>query len=164
MAQLSPEKRFLYAVEDGNMPDFEQLLSKVDVNTTNAAGAAALHLAVMHNRADMAKQLLKAGANPNALNEEHLTPLHWAATYGNTPLAKLLLDEGAEVNTTDHHGNTALWTALLRPQTNTAFLRLLLDHGANPQLKNKHGKSAYEQAIAMKAVEAQKLMQSHGAA
>jgi len=162
MTQLSPEKRFLYAVEDGNSEEFQELLGRIDVQTTNAAGASPLHLAVLHSRLAMAARLLAAKANPDALDAAHRTPLHWAAAHGNTAIAKLLLEHGATVDAVDRHGNTALWTAVLRPEADLAFVQLLLRHGAQPRLKNKHGKSAYQQAVEMEAKELQQLLERDG--
>ena len=58
--------------------------------------------------ADRARQLLAAGADPNARNGAGATVLMMAVTLGPLPLIRLLLEHGADPALTDPQGRTAL--------------------------------------------------------
>ena len=51
-----------------------------------------LHTAATQCGSDVARQLLKAGADVNKIDEELSTPLHEAATAGDTKIARLIFD------------------------------------------------------------------------
>jgi ankyrin repeat protein len=56
-----------------------------------------LHLAVVKRQREALASLLKAGADPNPLDEAGLTPLDQAVLSGQLALAQMLVDRGAEV-------------------------------------------------------------------
>jgi hypothetical protein len=60
-----------------------------------AGGSTALHVAVAHGNLELARMLLDAGANPNALGENSIRPLGLAANVGRRDLCDLLLSRGA---------------------------------------------------------------------
>ncbi|TAL30595.1 MAG: ankyrin repeat domain-containing protein [Alphaproteobacteria bacterium] len=66
-----------------------------DVNTTNALGENALHIAVRWGEIDAVKLLISSGADINKHGEYGYTPLHYAAECGYQEIVKLLLDSGA---------------------------------------------------------------------
>jgi|GEM_PF-1887428 len=71
-----------------------------------------LHLAVVHNHADVVDYLLAAGADVNAKTSTGITPLHEAAQNGNKEITELLLQHEANVNAVDHQGWTPMTRAL----------------------------------------------------
>jgi len=75
-----------------------------------ASGATPLHLAVLFDQREMARFLLKKGANLNArAKDKHGgAPLHWAAALGRVEMARKLIQAGADVNAPDNHGYTPL--------------------------------------------------------
>ena len=81
----------------------ELLLShdaKVDGAESSTSGTP-LHSAAFYGRTDVAKLLLKHGANINSLDANGETPLHRAAfAYSRTSIevARLLINQGADVN------------------------------------------------------------------
>lgn len=76
------------------------------------------------------RQLLKAGARPNARDKTGSTPLHRAASAGKFDAAVVLLEEGhAKVDSHDKTGSTALLVAVSCKETNIAIL--LASKGAN---------------------------------
>jgi ankyrin repeat protein len=120
------------------------------------AGDTALHLAAAGYRVEIARLLLKGGADPNAKgNHRGSTPLHYAADgYVNGPvwdakkqvrMIQCLLDAGAEVNRQDKNGATALHRAV-RTRCVEA-VRCLLKSGADPLLRNKPGSMAFHLAV-----------------
>lgn len=78
----------------------------------------------------MIDALLRAGADPNAMNKNGETPLFKAATIGSARLCKALLAGGAEVNTVCHGGQTALDAAIIMDKD--ALLPLFIAEGAVP--------------------------------
>ena len=66
---------------------------------------------VMCNKEEV-RQLLKAGANVDAKDEEHGKPaIMLAAEFGNKEIVELLISEGAKVDERDDQGRTALFFA-----------------------------------------------------
>ena len=120
------------------------------------AAANALFTAVFHNDAPRVRELLAAGADPNAtmpvpvdpavaelfrptaLNyflsgERGLTPLMVAATLGYLGMAEMLLQAGADPNArTKRHGTNALWLAGYKGHTGVTKLLLGVQPGSEP--------------------------------
>ena len=93
----------------------EALLSaggEVDIrNKSDNAGyvdETALHCAAFWGRYEIAKLLIDAGADVNALTDRKSTPLHDAARMTNTKLARLLLEKGAKPDARDKDNQTPL--------------------------------------------------------
>ena len=116
----------------------------------------ALHLAAAGYRVEIARDLIKAGADPNAAqNMRRSRPLHYAADGcpGNeifdpkrqVKMIETLLKAGAEINAPDKNGATALHRAV-RTRC-AAAVECLLEAGANPALKNKPGSTAFHLAV-----------------
>ena len=87
------------------------LKQRVDVNAPQADGMTALHWAVYHDDAEMAEQLLRAGASVKAATRYGVTPLSLACTNGGDVLVELLLKAGADPNLALPGGETPLMTA-----------------------------------------------------
>ena len=58
-------------------------------------------------RLDRVRNLLEAGASPNAKSEGDVTVLMWAAARGHVEVVKALLESGAEPNARTRKGKTA---------------------------------------------------------
>lgn len=54
------------------------------------------------------RQLIKAGADVNKIDNAGATPLHLAAYGGSKQVVAVLLGEGADISAQDDHGNTPL--------------------------------------------------------
>jgi ankyrin repeat protein len=70
--------------------------------------AAALANAALMGKADVVRTLLNAGADPNAVAEEHFTALMGAVRAGSIEIVDMLLQAGAEVNALNEDRETAL--------------------------------------------------------
>ena len=115
--------------------------------TGDASGSTPLLLAAASDDATKVKQLLKAGANPNAGNKLNTTPLLEAAFHSNTEVIKALLDAGADPNAAGADGQTPLM--LVARGTNVAAAKLLLSKGANAKAKeSQRGQTALMWAAA----------------
>lgn len=119
-------------------------------------GDTALHLAAAGYRVEIARLLLAAGADPNAVrNRRRSGPLHYAADgfitgAGWNPerqveTIRCLLDAGAAINAQDKNGATPLHRAV-RTRC-AAAVKCLLAAGASPTLKNKPGSTPFHLAV-----------------
>jgi len=117
---------------------------------------SALHVAAAGYRVEIAKLLLKAGANPGAAeNHRRSVPLHYAADgyivsklwneKKQVAMIRLLLKAGAEINAQDKNGATPLHRAV-RTRC-AAAVKCLLDAGAGTTIKNKPGSTAFHLAV-----------------
>ncbi len=89
----------------------------------NAMKVAAIHAASAAGSLVIARLLIEAGADVNAVQQAGFTPLHAAAMTGQLDLAKLLLDRGADPNAKADDGRTAL--AMARDAKQQAVVDLL---------------------------------------
>ncbi len=118
----------------------------------NVGGLTAVHFAARDDCLQCVKELVKAGADINALDPDDTTPLVVALMNMHFDLAKWLIDAGADVNRWDFFGDTPLYVAIDMntlptggradlPSTDNAtgydIAKLLLQKGAdvNAQLK-----------------------------
>jgi ankyrin repeat protein len=113
-----------------------------------------LHVAAAGYRADLARQLLRAGADVGAPNRRGAQPLHYAAdglpgSANWNPEAQVatvvcLIEAGADPNAVDKSGVAPLHRAV-RTRC-AAAVSALLDGGADAQLKNRRGSTPLQLA------------------
>jgi len=111
-----------------------------DVAKLIEAGADAdyaLHDLASVGYVDRVRQLVDAGADVNAKDNNGRTPLRWAASEGHADVARLLVDAGADVNAKDNNGWTPLRWAASEGHADAA--RLLVDAGADVNAKDNNG-------------------------
>jgi ankyrin repeat protein len=111
--------------------------------------------------ADVAHELIKAGANPNARDRRGATALMHASAYGYEDVVRVLIENGADVNLTDYNGRTALMYAV--GEENRQYfvdaIPLLLAKGADASRRDKDGKTALDIATSLKHKYAIELLQ-----
>lgn len=111
--------------------------SSTCLEVRNYEGFSPLHLAVRRGHKDLARMLLDAGANINAMDiKSGQSPLMHAVESNNVDMVHFLIESGCDVNSQSYSGNTALHSACGRGQVDT--VRLLLKSGADSSLKNYH--------------------------
>ena len=104
--------KWFEAVTAGDIAALGAMLSGgADVDTLNAHGQTALHLAAGHGRCNVVDVLIRAGADVNAVDSEGWTALHYAARHGQGNSVAALLQSGADVDVADNDGWTALHIA-----------------------------------------------------
>ncbi len=86
--------------------------AKRTINQKDSEENTALLIAVKKGKEEMAKLLLKGGADPNLKHAlSGFTPLHNAVAEGSSEMVILLIDNGANLIVRDHNGQTPLGLA-----------------------------------------------------
>src|SRR5437773_6809825 len=104
------------------------LAEHVDPNAPGRDGTPALLWAVRADDLDMARLIVRAGADAARADRYGVTPLFLACTNANADMIRLLLDAGANPNASAPTGETALMIAAGAGGLDA--VKLLLDHGA----------------------------------
>lgn len=122
------------------------------LNFKEQNGVTLLHLAVAHDRADVAEFLLSKGADVNAKTNSGKTSLHISAGNRNSTkaTAELLLAKGADANARDEATLTPLHYALALGGS-VAVGELLVAKGADVGAKDKSGRTPLHYAIGSKS-------------
>jgi ankyrin repeat protein len=107
----------------------------INVNMKDKFGWTALFFAADTNNINLAKFLVRKGADINVKDNEGFTPLHEAVVKNSYEVAKFLIEKGANVNAKDNYGYTPLHIASL--YGNPKMVLLLIKHKADINAKDK---------------------------
>lgn len=120
------EELLLHAAQAGTASKIERLLkSGVAVDTCTEHGATALQVACFYGSVDVAKLLLRAGANPSCSDVDGNSAI---LASQEPEIVAMLIEKGADLNATDDDGKSPLSNAV-----NSGFWeisKLLLAAGA----------------------------------
>jgi ankyrin repeat protein len=98
---------------------------------TGYVGETALGCAAFWGRHEIARLLIRRGADVNALTDRKSTPLHDAARVGNVKIARLLLENGAKPDARDKDDKTPLdWCHESRAKNAAAIEKVFREHHA----------------------------------
>nr|XP_029709275.1 ankyrin-3 isoform X7 [Aedes albopictus] len=131
---------FLRAARAGDLQKLIEYLETgqvTDINTCNANGLNALHLAAKDGHFEIVQELLKRGANVDNATKKGNTALHIASLAGQKEIIQLLLQYNASVNVQSQNGFTPLYMAA--QENHDECVNLLLAKGANPALATEDG-------------------------
>lgn len=131
---------FLRAARSGDKEKVIEFLESgqvADINTCNANGLNALHLAAKDGYVDIVHELLKRGAAVDNATKKGNTALHIASLAGQKEVIKLLLQYNANVNVQSLTGFSPLYMAA--QENHDACVKYLLAKGANPSLATEDG-------------------------
>ncbi|MCZ7558710.1 MAG: ankyrin repeat domain-containing protein [Burkholderiaceae bacterium] len=112
-------------------------LAGTRVDVPNRRGETALMLAALHGQLEVARLLVRKGAE---INRTGWTPLHYAATNGHADVARYLLDENAYIDAQSPNRTTPLMMAARHGHSDA--VRLLVQAGADPTARNEAGVDA----------------------
>jgi ankyrin repeat protein len=107
---------------------------KKDVNKLDSNARTPIFYAVINNKLNSVKRLLKYKADINIKDKDGLSPLHFATINGNEKIAKELISKNANLNMKDKKGNTPLHYAI--KYNNLQVTSLLLKNGAKIAYNN----------------------------
>ncbi|RCN30758.1 ankyrin repeat protein [Ancylostoma caninum] len=138
----SASASFLRAARAGNLDKVLELLrGGTDINTCNANGLNALHLASKEGHSEVVRELLKRGAHVDSATKKGNTALHIASLAGQSLIVTILVENGANVNVQSLNGFTPLYMAA--QENHEDVVRFLLSHGANQALSTEMLKFLY---------------------
>ncbi|XP_050296421.1 ankyrin-3-like isoform X1 [Anthonomus grandis grandis] len=138
--QTDPNTAFLRAARAGQLDKIQEYLDSGtvrDINTSNANGLNALHLAAKDGHLEIARELLKRGAVVDAATKKGNTALHIASLAGQEEVVRLLVQQGASLNVQSQNGFTPLYMAA--QENHDGVVRYLLSKGANQTLATEDG-------------------------
>ena len=162
------------AVQRGKLDIVKQLLNNgVDINLKEESGIiplsngnTALHVAAFANEKEIAKFLIKKGAEVNIRNKfASVTPLHWASMNGFDEMVDILIQNGANVNIkTIQNGlenETPLhWATML--SADFKVIKTLVKNGADVNARDMIGQTPLHNSLSG-GVDLHKLLISLGA-
>jgi ankyrin repeat protein len=143
-----PELDIFEATAAGKTDQLSEMLKRdpESAKRWSADGFTALHFAAFFNRPEIARMLIRHGADVSAAakNPMKVTPLHSAAAAHSREIVRLLLENDAPADARQHGG----WTALHEAAQigDTEMVRDLLQFGADPQARNDEGKTPADMA------------------
>jgi ankyrin repeat protein len=124
----------------------------------SADGFTALHFAAFFNRPEIARDLIRHGADVAAVarNPMKVTPLHSATAAHSREIVRLLVENGASPNIPQEGG----WVPLHEAARigDNQMVAVLLQNGADPRLRSNDGKTAADMARASGHEEIVKLL------
>ncbi len=132
------------------------------INAPQVDGMTALHWAVYHDRLDLVRRLLDAGADASAANRYGVIPLSLACANGNAEVASALLAAGADPNAVLPGGETVFMTAARTGRIEV--VEALYEAGADIRFREpKRGQTALMWAAAEGNLEVVELLLEVGA-
>ncbi len=128
--ELNSYQGLLAAVAEGNLGQVQQLITQgADLEQRDSHERTPLLVATHLSHDDIAKVLLEAGANPNALDRQRYDLITIAAVNNDVEMIKLGLEYGADPsNITSPYDGTALIAAAHLGHVET--VQTLIDAGA----------------------------------
>jgi ankyrin repeat protein len=106
-----------------------------------------LHHAARRNQQEVARLLIKHGADVNCRDDFGNSPLYEAVRHGHHQMVRLLVNNGANINQGDKHGETVLHYAAAPAEEDLEMLELLLKLGANPNATANGGSTPLRRAV-----------------
>ena len=150
------------AVAYGDVVALKPMISPETLSKrTSAYSQTALMIAARNGYEQMASDLIKGGAEIDAVDANKDTALHYASQFKNPRLVELLLEAGANPNLKDKFGETPLVKCTCN--VDRQGLIALLSHKANPSIAQPRWGAPILFAAGHGDIDAIRLLLAHGA-
>jgi len=146
--------------------DFLLALPKININAKNYFGQTALCVALDEQNDEVARKLIKKGADPNIVPYIGTPALHYAILQNKFDLFKSLLEHGADLNlrtTGIQQQHSATDFIIFYPQKHEKYMKLLLKYKPDLSTCDIAGDTPLHNAIYNKNMECIKLLLDAGA-
>ncbi|CAJ0962557.1 unnamed protein product [Ranitomeya imitator] len=140
----SGARRQLVPVFSGHMVPLIKITVIQSFLIGSQKGMNALHYAAFHGFEDIARILIDAGTNINAVNNQKATALHVSVLQNFLSMVKLFIDCECDLDITDHRLQTPLHIAAEHGRQEMA--EMILIAGVNLKLQDKQGKTSLDVA------------------
>jgi uncharacterized protein len=152
-----------FTLEIGDMPIFYYLLSHKTIkpDITAKDGRTTLMFAAQKNNIEAIAALVKAGANPKAVDKNNTNALMRAASADAKQAVAALLKLGLNVNAKDKKGISALLYSIA--SKDPEITGILIDAGADLNVQMEDGSTALIGALVMKNKETARMLMKKGA-
>ncbi len=141
----------LEAVEQGDSAKVREILSEKrarnSVNVPDEQGQSPLLRATWLNHIDIARYLIRSGADVNQADAIHDSPYLVAGAEGRLEILRMTLEKGADLRSVNRYGGTALIPAAEHGYVKV--VDLLLKAGVDPNHVNFLGWTALHEAIVL---------------
>ena len=159
MDELDPCHKLRSLCKKGDIRELTELLESgspgLDIDSLSEEHWTSLHEIITHECqfTEVAKVLLKFGANVNTQDKHGDSPLHSALLYHNTDNIALLLEHNADLSLINAGGRMPIHVA-----SEVDALKLLIGKGADPNVQDLVGNSPLHYAVADKDKERAKFL------
>lgn len=164
-ALFAADTRIADSLMNGNAAEARKLIGSktADVKAAQGDGMTPLHWAVYHADLETAKQLLTAGADPNAQTRNGaISPIFLACANGDAAMIRLLLDAGVSAKAAKPNGTTPLMMAAASGKVDA--VKVLVEAGAPVNDKESvRGQTALMFAANLNRTEVVKYLAAHHA-
>jgi ankyrin repeat protein len=133
-AELTVHTALLHAI-DSDYLDIVKLLVERKAPINVVSPETPLTTAIMRGHSDIAKFLIKSGADLNLVGE-HGTPLNIAIVEKNWDIVKTIIKSGADVNLVSKNGTPL---NMVIQEENLDIMKFLIESGADVNLNDGHG-------------------------
>jgi formylglycine-generating enzyme required for sulfatase activity/ankyrin repeat protein len=160
-SNLSNES-FISLIKDNDLDLVKKYIDNgVDINAKEIdTSLTPLHVAAMYNNEEIAKIIIKNGADIDPKDKRGIAPLRYVVNNNNIEMVKYLINHGANVNARDFKGHTSL-----RAASQLGFLsivELLLKNNADVNIQTSDNRIPIFEAVENKHFEVVKLLILNG--
>lgn len=136
-----------FAIVSGELETVARLLDEDStlLELPDSDGSHPLHVAAYYDELEIARLLLKRGADVNATDPDNSSPLHYAAYRGNVDVARLLVENGASLSHRDVGGNTPMLSAAR--SGSIEMMAYLVEQGGSLDDHTDHGSTLLHLAV-----------------
>jgi ankyrin repeat protein len=143
---MTADQRLLAAARDGDVDGVRAALAAgAQVDVRDSDGRTALFHAVVVNRLEVAKELVAAGADPNALDDRHDSPFLETGVSGSVEMLHVLLPAAPDMRVVNRYGGVAVIPASERGHVD--YVREIVKIGIDVNHVNRLGWTALLECV-----------------